>query len=538
MPELWPHQERAVAAVKAAVTDAVRGGPKKYVLSLPTGMGKTVVAHELARWALDQGGRVALYTNRRMMIDQLSRGLRGASFDYGVRCAGHGWDHDEPLQLASVQTEYSRSVKGAEWELHAADLAIVDEAHIQRGKGPRSIIEQHAAAGALVLGLTATPIELGDIYDRLIVAGCNSDGYACGALVRATHYGCDEPDTRHVKGIRLGEELSENQARKIMGAVEDGRPTVRLQQLFGRVVEQFNRLNPQRKPTILFAPGVKESIWLAEQFTDRGIRAAHIDGNEIWIDGNRCQSTTEARDRVAQLSRTGLLPVVCNRFVLREGVDWPWLAHGIFATVFGSLQTYLQSGGRLLRAHPSLTGVTVQDHGGNYWRHGSLNADRTWDLTWPAYRYTNEILSVFTDPKSEEKKPFPCPKCMAVMAWRPTADATGMVVTCPQCGYSFEFERRTRPVIQADGELIEMRGDPAAPRVGSLKSDTQKKWEGVFWRCRKSGKTFNQAMGLFFRENGYYPVEDLPLMPRRRGDFNRKVSAVPFSDLIPKENVS
>ena len=58
--------------------------------------------------------------------------------------------------------------------------------------------------------------------------------------------------------------------------------------------------------------------------------------------------------------------VLCNRFVC-AGIDAPWLAHGIFATIFTSLQSYLQSGGRLLRSFPGIDAVTIR-HGGNWWR--------------------------------------------------------------------------------------------------------------------------------------------------------------------------
>jgi superfamily II DNA or RNA helicase len=47
-------------------------------------------------------------------------------------------------------------------------------------------------------------------------------------------------------------------------------------------------------------------------------------------------------------------------------VNWPWIEHLILAFVAGSLQTYLQIGGRGLRASPETgkTQVIIQDHGG------------------------------------------------------------------------------------------------------------------------------------------------------------------------------
>ena len=99
--------------------------------------------------------------------------------------------------------------------------------------------------------------------------------------------------------------------------------------IFARVLEWYDRLNPERKPAILFAPGVKESIWFAEQFTAAGITAAHIDGDMITFgetDGSdpvTMPSTRELREQIMAGSRDGSIKVLCNRFVLREGWDVP-----------------------------------------------------------------------------------------------------------------------------------------------------------------------------------------------------------------------
>src|SRR5262249_18752567 len=144
--------------------------------------------------------------------------------------------------------------------------------------------------------------------------------------------------------------------------------------------DSFERLNPLHRRTILFAPGVPESIWFAEQFVKKGVSAVHIDGENVWVNGTLYESSRTAREDVLAASKEGRIVVLCNRFVLREGIKAPWLVHGILATVFGSLQSYLQAGGRLLRAYPGLESVSLQDHGGNWWRHDSLNADREWRL--------------------------------------------------------------------------------------------------------------------------------------------------------------
>lgn len=187
MSALWPHQERAIADALAAIGE----GCKRVCLVCPTGGGKTRIACELIdRW-LAKGLRVALYSNRRMLIEQTSRVLEAAGIDHGVRAAGHGCNLRRDVQISSVQTEASRVFKRGRWTLHQADLAIIDEAHLNANPTAAKLIEAHVQSGAAVVGLTATPIDLGSIYDRLVVAGVTSELRDCGALVRARHYGCE-----------------------------------------------------------------------------------------------------------------------------------------------------------------------------------------------------------------------------------------------------------------------------------------------------------------------------------------------------------
>lgn len=459
------------------------------------------------RWQQD-GLRVAVYTNRKLLIEQTSRVMAGHGLDFGVRAAD--WSDDGshwPVQVCSVQTENARVFKSDKWSLHDADRVIIDEAHLQGGEVVQKILKAHLEGGASYVGVTATPLDIGHLYDHLIVAGTNSELRACGALVKAIHYGCDEPDLSKIGKIKLGQDLTEKQNVK----------AIMVHGVFGRVLEWFKKLNPDRKPSILFAPGVKESVWFAEQFHAAGISAAHIDGQEVWVDGKIYKSDRSVREEILEKSKNGDVKVICNRFVLREGIDCPWLAHGILATVFGSLQSYLQSGGRLLRAYPGMESVTIQDHGGNWHRHGSLNIDRHWELD-----HTAHIVAGLREQRlrtKEEQEPCLCPQC-------------GMVLTrsnCP-CGYQVDLKNKTRPVIQANGTLKEMKGDIYKPRRISTSIDGPEKWKQMYFRARskKWDATFQQAFAMFAMENNWgWPNPSWPMMPRESIDQFRKVSEVP-----------
>jgi hypothetical protein len=230
---------------------------------------------------------------------------------------------------------------------------------------------------------------------------------------------------------------------------------------------------------------------------------------------------------VARLSEAGEVKIVCNRYVLREGVDWPWLEHGILATIFGQLTAYLQTCGRILRQYyidgvPQLDRVTIQDHGGNWWRHGSCNSDRDFDLNHDDH-FVGEVREERMRNK-KEPEPIHCPRCHAIRL-------SGSV--CPRCNYT--HTARSRMVVQANGKLKEMHGDILKPRRIYAKPDGVAKWERCYWRAHNSGKTFSEARGLFCMENNYaWPSPDWPLMPVNEADLFSKVKDVPKAQLVSK----
>jgi ferredoxin len=256
------------------------------------------------------------------------------------------------------------------------------------------------------------------------------------------------------------------------------------------------------------------------------VPSAHIDGSDIWINGEWYTANKENRDLLKQVSESGEVKIVWNRYVMREGIDWTHLYHGILATVFGSLTAYLQSVGRLLRAHKGMDHVIIQDHGGNWWRHGSANQDRHWDL-----KLTTRIAVQLRERAMREKRepePIRCPRCTGLRLWGRE---------CPHCGYC----HRTRPrmVIETDGSLKEVDEAIHKPRRVSRKPHHVKNWERTVWRCKNAGKTFAQAEALFAKEHNWcWPDRSWPLMPTRELDWFRRVGDVPTSLLTGNPNAN
>ena len=507
MPERWPNQVRAFSGCVAAK----ERGVKRLCVTSPTGSGKTRMFMDLIEWAVAERHPVAVYTQRKMLYDQTCREMDKAGIRYGKRAAGHDPNLYLDVQMCMTQTELSRVYKSESRGLHGATLVLIDEAHQHCGPTFQRIMADHVKDDAMCIGYTATPLDL-EGYDELLVAGTMSECLKIGALVRPETYAPDEPDLRHIKKYVVGQELTE--AENVKSIMRPG--------VFGRVLKAWKKHNPDGLPTLLFGPDVAGSLFFAQEFCKEGIKAAHIDGEQIWCDGTFYNTEHDAREWLAEMSKSGEVKVVCNRFVLREGIDWPWIQVGSFATVFGALTSFLQSGGRLLRAYPGKEKCIILDHGGNWHRHGSLAVDRHWELGMTNRRVAGERQERLREKK--EVEPITCPQCGKVRAGG---------AKCPACG--FEAHKKARMVVQINGELREVKGDIYRPRVQKLLPNTVQVWQRYYYRAKsqKWDATFKAAEAFFFHENHYWPPHNLPLMPKDPSDWYKKVKDVPKEALNP-----
>jgi superfamily II DNA or RNA helicase len=501
---LWPHQQKLLRAMPDILQHSTA-----IAITTPTGGGKSRCMFEILR---QNDCPQILLTHRRGLLEQLAGNLEREGIDFGYRAAGLQPRLSRRVQLAMMQTEFARR---DDWPMHNADIVHIDEGHAEKGERGMEICRRYRERGATVLLWTATPLGLEGLAEQLVVAGTNSELRACGALVPAIHYACDEPDCAHIKRVASGEYKYGDVVRAIMS-----------HRIVGRVIDHYHRLNPDRRPTMLFAPGVAESAWFADQLNANGIRAAHIDGDRVVIKGQSFDSDAEARAGLRELVESGDIQVVCNRYVMREGHDWPHISHIIFATIFGTLTGYLQSGGRGLRAcnagrWAGKDFCTIQDHGGNWWRHGSLNSDRDWDLSHTDYMVTEAREERLR--RKTERTPIVCPKCNAVRLAGPK---------CLQCGYQHTVS--VRMVVQTDGSLKEKTGDVLRARR-IIKHDAREEWRRYYFRAYNSrnSMTFSQAIGLFAMDHNWqWPNPNWPLMPKDPMDLTRSVASVPKFRLI------
>ncbi len=538
MISAWPHQSFA----REESHRKIAAGVRSFCISSPTGGGKSKILQFLLEDFVAQGFQCAVFTNRRLLTAQLSKGLNEAGIHLGVRAAQfESWsDPNAPVQICSMQTEDARVMKGRErarkrlksnaeahrdHALFPAQVVFVDEWHMNTGDRMTNILREYQELyGAIIIGFSATPLGISHIADELIIAGNNSELRECGALVPAI---CYEPASFDIWKIRRTKSGLFSQTE-----LEDRVKAIWSQHVVGHVYHHWKTLNPDGKPSLGMAPGVKESLGLAVDFSRHGVNAAHISADGIFVDGKHYSTTEQTdRDEMFARSKSGEIPMIWNRFVLREAIDLPWLEFLSLATPIASLTAFVQVIGRVLRASP-LTGkvrATIIDHGGAIRMHGSPNMDR--DDEWRKYfredadKITKDRLEQLSNPQSKEPEPITCPNCGMIRK-------TGK--QCPGC--KFEHPVSVRKVIQESGELKLVKGDVFPKRRQKVEQDTSSKWQKCYFQCRNARKpmSFNQVQALFVREHGYYPPKDLPYMPKNEADWSRKVKAVDWKDLIPK----
>jgi superfamily II DNA or RNA helicase len=130
---------------------------------------------------------------------------------------------------------------------------------------------------------------------------------------------------------------------------------------------------------------------------------------------------------------TGGIQVLCNCGLISEGLDVPAVVAVILLRPTKSLTLYMQQVGRALR--PGKPKALILDHSGNTFRHGMVDAPRTWSLE--------------GRPKGERQGEAPLCRCGHCGALNPIA-----ALVCSECGAQLR-EPPSRSEIHT-GRLIEL----------------------------------------------------------------------------------
>ena len=381
LPPLHGYQQGIVDKIVALIGSGSNGSPRRGMVSLPTGAGKTRVAVQAIVRAIREGvyaGGVLWVADRDELCEQAVEAWRQVWSGMGVAATplriSRMWGQQPApvptselhVVVATIQTLHARLSKGAtEYSfITDFDLVVFDEAHRSIAPSYTSVMEEigltrwQRQREPFLLGLTATPYRGHDESETArLVRRYGSNRLDNGAfrsdepvavvqelqdmrvLARADHetieggdFSLSRDEVAEMEAMprpawlprRVEERIAGNTARTL-GIVE---------------AYEFHvaSKNPDW-PTLIFATSVEHAQTVAALLNTKGIRARSVSGG----------TDRTVRRGVVEDFRAGKTKVLVNYGVFREGFDAPKTRAIVVARPVYSPNLYFQMIGRGLR---------------------------------------------------------------------------------------------------------------------------------------------------------------------------------------------
>ena len=415
--QLYEDQQEFVSKLR----EALKQGIKSVLGVASPAFGKTVVAAHITQQARarDPNASVWFLVHRKNLLRQTSKSFWQAKIEHGLITSGK-MRTSLPIQVGTIGTVHSRMA-----QMKAPRILFIDEAHLSKGAMFQSVITWARSHGAIVIGLTGTPVRLdgkslGDLYECIIEAKSTKWLIDQGRLSEYVAYTTPvAPDISAVKTTAGDYNIGD------LAAAMD-KPTI-----VGDAVSHYKRLAAGKR-AVVYCCNVAHSKHTAEAFNAAGVPAAQVDA-----------STTEAELKsVCEALADRRILVLVNAELIIEGFDLSaqvgrdvTLECCILLRPTQSVARYLQMVFRALRRKPEP--AVILDHAGCIIKHGLPCYQREWSL----------LGQEKGKRKKKDEEPDvnvqQCKHCYAVFIPGPD--------TCPYCGKP--IEKKVRKIKEADGEL-------------------------------------------------------------------------------------
>ena len=478
MIKLYPHQEKFITELRHAMKR-----DKCVLAQAATGFGKTQVGAFMIKGALEREKRTFFVVHRKELIEQTSKTLDKLGIEHSIIQSGKAYNPFDHVFIASIDTLKKRLDK-----IEPPDFMIFDECHHTGSLGWAKTHAWAKAAGAYIIGLTATPWRLDkkglDMYFDTMIQGPSMEWLIENKYLSGYKaYALSVPD---MSGVAIKQGDYEVSALESM---------MRDSVIYGCAIDNWKRLAAGKK-TIAFAPTIATSIELVEKFKEAGIRAAHLDG----------ETKSSLRKSTIMDFADGRLDIISNVGLFGEGFDLSAIAERdvpIEAVILyrptQSLSLHLQMIGRAMR--PKSSPAIILDHAGNCIRHGLPDMDFAWTLQGRKKKKKDEETQIRVKQ---------CPTCFHCFKPAPV---------CPNCGHVFVVESVKGEAM--DGDLVELTKD----ELDKLKK--QKRKELI------AAKTYEELVLLGTERKYKYPRQWAGHILKQREDW--KKSKKQFNKQFRKE---
>ena len=286
----------------------IRQGHVRQVLAAPTRSGKSVVALDMVRSAVEKGSHILFICERRILVEQFSKHLDSLNIEHGVLMAKH-WRYNPKalVQVASAQT-LERMEYWPDFE-----IVFLDELHALMRKSIVKMIE--ARPNMHMIGMTATP------FHPLI-----AKHFSAVTSVITMRALVEKGNLVPLK-IFVAHEIDVSGLKFVAGEFKKDDLEKRGQMIVGDIVTDYIKLSLDvfggYRKTICFSCGVAHGADLAKQFQHAGINAVQIS----YKDADEYKAEV-----LADFARPDTqIQMVISADILTRGFDQPDVEHIILA---------------------------------------------------------------------------------------------------------------------------------------------------------------------------------------------------------------
>lgn len=336
MKQLITDEEIILRPYQADIIEQCTSSMEDTLVQAPTGSGKTVMAKEIAKHEIENGGKVLIIAPKLTLLDQIME-----TFNSMYPAVIHGskdYDSEHNLFISTIQTAHKRDL-GFE-----PTLIIIDEIHYGfKGKMIKELLSEYS--GRLV-GLSATPYDAGGyiiegfskIIDKYDLKYLIVQGYLVPPV-------CYRPVTVNLKGIRTDRgDYNLRDLDKKFNNIES----------VAQVVAATKTMILNREQTIAFCINIKHSEAMAEAYGNAGVVAKAIHSN----------LPVRERESILNDFKEGTIKVLTNPDMLTTGFDHPPVDTIVLARATQSQNLYKQIVGRALRQHVNKDNAAILDCAG------------------------------------------------------------------------------------------------------------------------------------------------------------------------------
>lgn len=418
---LRPDQTKGVDDIRASFREH-----QAVLFRAPCRFGKTVVSAYIAKSASDRRKKVIFACHRDAILQQTAKTFARFGVKHGFIAAGYAANPFALAQVASADTLRNRLEA-----LKDCALLVVDECHLWNSRTRKLIIDAAKAAGAKVLGLSATPIRLdgkplADLFDDMVLGPCEADLIEAGNLASYRAFAPHRPDLSGVK-TRMGDYVTADVEDKL------DKPAIH-----GDAVATWKKYAEGLR-TVVYAISRAHGKHVLDAYLAAGVKAAYIDG----------ETPKGEQVRIINALADGRVHVLVSVELLTTGFDLGSIV-GRDVTIqcvqllrpTKALQLAIQM---MMRCMTPWDGVSViLDHvniimnADGTTNHGFPDDEREWSLEGSRAKRQEGLADLNIKQ---------CSKCLA--AYRSS------LPRCPEC--SSEGIVKERKVLEVEGELAEIQ---------------------------------------------------------------------------------